>query len=202
MALGACRLMLVSKGNGTMIGHNRGPALDGGKAWRLHCWQEARAALLPTLPVEVVRLRLKRAAEIGLDYRTYASIRAASGRDVVAFLFSTNALRLLPPEPALPEDRRARLAEMRRAGRAALVRAPLDPGRIGVLAEGVLDHAAPAPAPFAHWSAMREALAGILAAGGWPRAGTVLVGDTWDERDWAVAGRLGFYLPAERVFRA
>jgi hypothetical protein len=82
-----------------MLGHNGGPSLDRGFGWRHHCWKTAREALLPNLPIEVVRLRVKRAAEIGLDYRTYASIRASSGHDVVAFLFSSNALRLLPPHP-------------------------------------------------------------------------------------------------------
>jgi hypothetical protein len=184
------------------IGHNRGPALEPGVGWRRHCWRQARAALLPTLPVEVVRLRVRRAAEIGLDYRTYASIRAASGHDVVAFLFSSNALRLLPPRPALPEDRRDRLAAMARTGRAALVRAPLAPGAVIAAAPDLLDHAAPAPAPFAAWSEIRAALAGALTTTGWPRAGTVLVGDGWDERDWAAAGKLAFYLPAGRVFQA
>jgi hypothetical protein len=184
------------------IGHNRGPTLEAGSGWRRHCWQEARAALLPTLPVEVVRLRVRRAAEIGLDYRTYASIRAASGHDVVAFLFSTNALRLLPPAPALPDDRRARLGAMHGAGRAALTRAPLAPATVVALAEGLLEHAAAAPAPFAPWSEIRAALASVRAAAGWPRAGTVLVGDTGEERDWAAAARLGYYLPAERLFPA
>ena len=184
------------------IGHNRGPTLERGVGWRRHCWQEARAALLPTLPVEVVRLRVKRAAEIGLDYRTYASIRAASGHDVVAFLFSTNALRMLPPRPALPKDRRARLEAMRAAGRGALARAPLTAEAVAALAPLHLDHAAPAPAAFAAWSDIRAAMAGALATAGWPRGGTVLVGDGWDERDWAAAGKLAFYLPADRVFPA
>ena len=66
------------------IGHNNGPTMEPGESWRRHAWGRARARLLPVLPIEVVRLRVKRAAEIGLDYRTYASIRAASGHDVIA----------------------------------------------------------------------------------------------------------------------
>lgn len=186
----------------TMIGHNNGPTMDDGRSWRKHCWQRARTELLPTLPVEVVRLRVRRAAQIGLDYRTYASIRAASGHDVVAFLFSTNALRLLPPRAQMPDDRRARLAAMAQGGRAALVRAPLDPEAVIKAAPGLLDHATPAPPPFAPWPEIRATLAAALAQGRWPRAGTVLVGDMTDERDWATAARLAFYLPAERVFPA
>ena len=41
----------------SFIGHNRGPAIDEGRSWRRHCWTEARRTLLPTLPLEVVRLR-------------------------------------------------------------------------------------------------------------------------------------------------
>ncbi|MDH3263731.1 MAG: hypothetical protein OEM24_07010, partial [Paracoccaceae bacterium] len=69
--------------------------MEGGAGWRRHCWTKAREELLPTLPLEVVRLRVKRAAELGLDYRAYASFRASTGHDVVALLFSSNALRLL-----------------------------------------------------------------------------------------------------------
>jgi len=31
-------------------GHNNGPSLEEGAAWRTHCWRQAREALLPTLP--------------------------------------------------------------------------------------------------------------------------------------------------------
>ena len=85
------------------IGHNGGPSLEAGASWRRHCWTSARAALLPTLPIEVVRLRVKRAKALGLDYKTYAGVRAATGHDVVAFLFSSNALRVSLVRPAMPE---------------------------------------------------------------------------------------------------
>ena len=60
------------------IGHNGGPALAPAPGWQRHCWRRARADLLPVLPVEVIRNRVRRAAELGIDYRAYASIRAAS----------------------------------------------------------------------------------------------------------------------------
>ena len=59
------------------IGHNGGPSVGSGASWRAQCWRVARADLLPRLPLEVVRLRVKRAQEIGLAYRTYAGVRAA-----------------------------------------------------------------------------------------------------------------------------
>lgn len=81
------------------IGHNKGPTIEAGKSWRKHCWTKARRELLPTLPIEIVRRRVARAKELGLDYKSYASIRAASGHDVVAFLFSSNALRVSRKPP-------------------------------------------------------------------------------------------------------
>jgi hypothetical protein len=179
------------------IGHNGGPTIEPGTSWRRTAWSRARAGLLPTLPVEVVRLRVRRAAELGLDYRAYASFRAASGHDIVALLFSTNALRLLPPRPALPEDRRARLGAIAGAERAALARAPLAPGAVAALAAGVIDRAHPAPRPFAGWGEARRA---VLAALACPADRVLMVGDTAEERGWSEAARLGGYLPADRYF--
>ncbi len=185
-----------------MIGHNQGPTMEPGESWRRHAWGKARARLLPVLPIEVLRLRVKRAAEIGLDYRTYASIRAASGHDVIGFLFSTNALRLLPPQVALPVARREKLDAIQGAARAALVHAPLSPAQVLDLASGALDAAHPAPRPFAGWGEARKALLGALAEGRLPPDRVVMVGDTADERDWAQAARLAWYLPADRYFAA
>ncbi len=47
------------------IGHNGGPTLEPGAGWRRHAWSRARADLLPTLPLEVVRLRVARARNWG-----------------------------------------------------------------------------------------------------------------------------------------
>ena len=176
--------------------------MEPGESWRRHAWGKARAQLMPVLPIEVVRLRVKRAAEIGLDYKTYASIRAASGHDVIAFLFSTNALRLLSPQPALPADRREKLAAMIDTGRVALARSPLSPDQVLDLAPGLLDHAAPAPRPFAPWSESRKALLSAIREQKWPADRVVMVGDTSDERIWAQSARLGYYLPADRYFAA
>jgi hypothetical protein len=181
------------------IGHNNGPTMEPGQGWRRHAWARARADLLPTLPIEVVRLRVRRAAEIGLDYRTYASFRAASGHDVVALLFSTNALRMLPPVAALPEDRRARLAAVSGADRGALANRPLLPEAVLARACGAIDRAHPAPRPFAAWGEARRA---VLAALPCPADRVLMVGDTAEERGWAEAARLGLYLSAERYFPA
>ena len=181
----------------TEIGHNRGPSLDKGASWRRHCWTSARAQLLPTLPIEVVRLRVKRATELGLDYKTYAGVRATTGHDLVAFLFSSNALRLSLLMPALSANRTGKLA-MVKGGRVALTVAPLTPGLVEAANPGVLDGAYPAPYALAGFGEMRDRIRAAL--GKVPSDQVLLVGDLGLERDWCAAGRLAGYLPAERYF--
>lgn len=178
------------------IGHNGGPSMEGGVSWRKHCWSAAREQLLPTLPVEVVRLRVKRAKALGLDYKTYAGVRAATGHDVVAFLFSSNALRVSLVRPAMPEDRAAKLAVVQ-CGRLALAVQPLTPGMVE-MANPVLDGAWPAPYALAGFGEMRDRVREAL--GRVPSDQVILVGDLGLERDWCAAGRLAGYLPAERYF--
>lgn len=177
-------------------GHNGGPSMEGGVSWRRHCWTEARARLLPVLPIEVVRLRVKRAAELGLDYRTYAGVRAATGHDIVAFLFSQNALRLVPPA-ALPPERAARLSSLRDCGRIALAQGAT-PDAVLAASGPVIDAAHPAPWALAGFAETRDRLRAAL--GRLPGDRVVLVGDHALERDWVAAARLGGWIPAERYF--
>ncbi|MBN8630518.1 MAG: hypothetical protein J0L76_06650 [Rhodobacterales bacterium] len=179
------------------IGHNGGPSLEGGVSWRKHCWSSARTRLLPTLPIEVVRLRVKRAKALGLDYKTYAGVRAATGHDVVAFLFSSNALRVSLVRPAMPEARALKLAEVQ-CGRLALAVAPLTPGMVEAANPGVLDGVHAAPYALAGFREIREQVRAAL--GKVPGDRVILVGDLGLERDWCAAGRLAGYLPAERYF--
>lgn len=185
----------------TGIGHNRGPALTGGKGWQVHCWRKARADLLPQLPLEVIRLRVRRAAEIGLDYRSYATVRATTGHDIVAFLYSSNALRLFRADQALAADRAAKLAAQSGVLRQLAAQTPLDPAAAlaGLAGQGLrLDRAGRAPGMTLSFPALREAVRGLL--GGVPGDRVLLVGDTGVEREWCAAGRLAGYLPAERFF--
>lgn len=181
----------------TGIGHNRGPTMEGGHSWRRHCWGAARAALLPHLPIEVLRGRLRRAAELGLDYRTYAGIRATTGHDVVAVLFSSNALMALPGR-AVPEPLRAKLAAIAGAARIGLATRPLTPPDLILLAGGPLDAAHPAPGALAPHAAARAALRAAL--GPVPGDRAILVSAHGLESDWAAAARLAAALPAERFF--
>ncbi len=178
------------------IGHNRGPSMEPGLGWRRHAWGRARAALLPPLPLEVVRLRVRRAEALGLDYRTYAGVRATTGRDLVAFLFSSNVLRL-DRDGRVAADRALRLDRVAECGRIALVHAPADPSRVAAANAG-LDAAHAAPWSFAPWGAIRGAVDAAL--GPLPRDGVLVIGAAGFERDWSLAGRLAGYLPEERFF--
>ncbi|MES2667159.1 MAG: hypothetical protein V4712_13770 [Pseudomonadota bacterium] len=180
-----------------LIGHNSGLSLAGGASWRRHCWTVARAQLLPTLPIEVVRLRVRRARELGLDYKTYASVRASTGHDVVAFLFSSNALRVSVQLPVMPTERAEKLATVL-ADRIGLAVAPLPP--LTLAQTGVLDSAHAAPFALAKFADIRMALRTAL--GKLPGDQVLLVGDMALERDWCAAGRLAGYLPADRFFAA
>lgn len=186
-----------------MIGHNGGPTIEAGTQWRATCWRKARAELLPSLPLEVIRTRVKRAAEIGLDYRTYATVRATTGHDIVAFLFSSNALRLMREGQALEPARQASLAAQRNVGQHLAQQPPLSPERArAMLAEAGLafEGAGRAPGAALGFSALGREVRGLI--GQRPGDRVLLVGDTGLEREWAMAGRLAGYLPAERFFGA
>ncbi|MGP3698637.1 hypothetical protein [Rhodobacter sp. NSM] len=180
------------------LGHNGGPTLEPGGSWRRHCWSKARADLLPTLPLEVLRRRVRRAAELGLDYRTYASVRASTGHDVVAFLFSSNALRVLPGK-LLPDDRAEKLGRLV-ADRIGLAQGRLAPAALLAAAEGVLDAAHSAPRPFDVWSEQRRVIRSAL--GRIPSDRVILVGCGWNEREWSQAAHLAACLDVDRYMAA
>jgi hypothetical protein len=180
----------------TAIGHNRGPTMEAGAGWRRYAWRRARAELLPRMPIEVVRRRVRRARELGIDYTAYAGIRAATGRDIVALLFSSNALRLMRDD-RIARDREAALAAVRQAGLLALVHPPHEAGRV-VRINPVLTDARAAPGLAESWA---ETRARVLALKGrLPADGVVVIGETHLERGWSEAARLAGYIPAERYF--
>jgi hypothetical protein len=187
------------------IGHNGGPTMDGGRSWRRHCWGQARARLLPVLPVEVVRLRVRRAREIGLDYRTYAGIRATTGHDLVAFLFSTNALDLLRAGDRLAKAKADKLADLRDIVPAIAAQHPLrSDDVIRVVAEdaGLAACGGMAPGPSDGWATTRNAVLSLARLAGSPPDRMLVIGATTQERLWAEAGRAAGFLPAERFFAA
>jgi hypothetical protein len=186
-------------------GHNRGPSLEGGTTWRAHCWRRARTELLPVLPLEVVRLRVRRAKEIGLDYRTYAGVRATTGHDIVAFLFSTNALRVLRDGQAVEAARKDKLARLTRVGTMIAAQPPVDPDRLRQLLAGqgiAVQATVRAPGLTDGWSATRGILSGLLREARHPADRVLVIGDTALEAGWAGAARMAGYLQADRYFGA
>ena len=183
------------------IGHNKGPTIEAGKSWRKYCWTKARRELLPTLPIEIVRRRVARAKELGLDYKSYASIRAVSGHDVVAFLFSSNALRVFAKKPELPADRLHKLADVTDCHRSVAVHRPLTPEAVlENLPDQILDRAFKAPSFTDTWGQTRDQILNHLQSDHLPRDGVVIIGDTSQERAWVEAARLAGYVSAEQFF--
>ena len=184
------------------IGHNQGPGMDAGHRWRTYQWRKAQKEMMPnTIPLMVVRMRVRRAAELGMDYKTYATARQAAGRDILGLLFSSNALRIIGGDAAMPQDRAQALAAVRNAGRLALVHRPHHPDRVQA-ANPVLDAAALAPDITTSWSDMRDRVAGFVRDRGLIGDQVVVIGDTELEAEWAPAMRAASYLSADRFFPA
>jgi hypothetical protein len=185
------------------LGHNQGPTFDPGQSWRAHCWARARSDLLPRLPIEVVRLRVKRAKEIGLDYKTYASVRATTGHDIVAFLFSTNALRLLRDSDRMIEADARKLADTQKLGKLLAVQPPLECARVARQLAGqdvLIDATMAAPGLNKSWRETRKVLVDFLQDTCHSPDRVLLIGDTPIEREWVGAARLAGFVSAATYF--
>lgn len=177
------------------IGHNNGPTLEGGRAWRTFTWRKARADLMPQLPLEVVRIRVKRAKALGLPYKTYAGIRASTGHDLIGFLFSSNALGVYQPHQKAPVLVTDKLSDLKACQRIGLAHRRIDLSEIAAL-----DHHDTAPHPHLSWSETRDHMKAVIRATGKPADRFVLVGDTMFERDWAEAAQTAGYLSGSQYF--
>ena len=189
------------------IGHNQGPPLDAGHSWRKHVWTKARKQLLPRLPLEVIKRRVKRAQDLGLEYPAYASILLGTGRDIVGFLFTCDALGLrLEKSIALPDHVTAKLTAVK-AQHLLAAEETAGPEEIArrLAAEHQLAIAGTAALPdpdTAPWTAGRAAIRAALDPLKLPGDAVVMVGTRAHERNWADAARLAKFLPAEAYFPA
>ena len=177
-----------------MLGHNKGPSMEPGQGFRRYAWGKARADLLPQLPLNVIKRRVARAKEIGLDYRTYATVRATTGRDIIGFLFSSNALRLHLAHSKMPQTRANQLMATQNCDRLALLHPPHH------ATPAPIDAYQPAPPPFALWRTQRAEVLQLLHSRGLPADGVILIGDAPFEREWQSAARLAAYVPQDRFF--
>ncbi len=193
---------MAGAGPGSLAGrgHNGGPSMEPGMVWRTHAWRSAQKKLMPnTIPKLVLQMRLKRAAELGMDYKTYAKVRQTSGQDVLGLLFSSNALRLFNGVE-LPREEAAALSQVVGTGRLALVHRPQDPIRVAE-ANPVLDAVGQAPGFTEGWGQIRDRVQGVLRQQGLPGASVVVIGAAPLEQEWSTAGRAAAYLSAAEYFR-
>lgn len=180
------------------IGHNSGRVDEPGKSFRAFAWGRARRQLMPKLPIEIVRRRVARAKELGLPYKTYVGLRAASGDDLIGFMFSSNALGLLRRSKTLSADKVLKIDALRDAVTIGLAQAPVSPADM----TPPLQKAYPAPRPLAPWSSLRNDLGEIFADTKRPASRFVLICDTALEAEWADAARMAGTLPADQYFAA
>jgi len=52
-------------------GHNHGPPLESLHGYKSFTWRKAQRNAWQTPPVEVIRMRARRARELGMSYRAY-----------------------------------------------------------------------------------------------------------------------------------
>lgn len=180
------------------IGHNSGRVDEPGKSWRTHVWAKARRDLMPRLPIEVVRRRVARAKELGLPYKTYAGFRAASGDDLIGFMFSSNALDVLRATDRVPASKVAKLNTLRDAKTIGLTHARVTKTQI----VPPLQDAHVAPSPTAPWALVRDDLRATFQDIGKPASRFVLICDTALEAEWAQAARMAGTLPSPDFFEA
>lgn len=182
------------------IGHNNGPTLERGHAWRTYQWRKAQKALMPkTMPMMIVKMRVRRAAELGMDYKTYASIRQATGQDIMGLLFSSNALRIIGDGARMPDAEDRALKAIKSAKKLSLVHLPNRAEQV-LAANPVLDATAAAPRFTDSWSDMRNRLENFIRKQSLPGHQVVIIGDAPLESDWTTAAKAAGYVPADRYF--
>lgn len=191
------------------IGHNNGPSLEGERSWRRHCWKQAKKAVAPPAPLEVVRRRVARARQLGLAYPAYASILLGTGRDVRGLLFTAGALGLTVAgtlERLVEMDRlkAERLRGLERCDKLILLPAG---ERVSGVAEALsraerIETAGIGVVPEepASFRARAAAMDDLLRVPGLPSDTVVLIGTAPEERAVAEAGRLAKFLAADLYF--
>ena len=186
------------------IGHNQGPPLDENTGFRRVAWKKARAQLMPRLPLEVIKRRVRRAKQLGLEYPAYASILLGTGRDIVGFLFTCDGLGMhLSRSLPLPDAVASKLRQIERVD--AMLAAEGDrPETLQDLltTETPIRFAAATRLPHADatLSAGQKAIRAALDPLKLPGDAVVMIGTQAHERDWADAAKLARFIPSEGYF--
>ena len=185
------------------IGHNGGPPLDPGQRWRAVAWGKARRDLVKALPIEIVRRRVARARDLGLAYPAYAAILMGTGRDIIGFLFTAEAIGLRLERAARVEAAAAKKVAAVRGAQRLLLGPPVAPADLRAALSGqgiVFDAVGAAPASDAPDAQGRAAIRALLDPLRLPGDSVVMVGARPDERRWAEAARLARFIAAPAYF--
>ncbi|SOH95584.1 hypothetical protein SAMN06273572_11279 [Monaibacterium marinum] len=186
------------------IGHNKPP--ESATGWTRHCWTRARADLVgERLPIDMLRVRMARARQLGLSFPQYRSILLGGGRDVTAFLFTVEGLHLrLQRELSMPDPVRSKLAEVSNCGLMAFAPSGEVPEQFRQEVSevsGVRFTAAGAePEQSAGWRASRDAVHNLLRSEGLAAQTVVMIGNSARETGWADAAQLVKFIPRAEYF--
>lgn len=188
------------------IGHNAGPSLEPGHGWRKHCWTRARKETIKkTIPLEIVRIRVNRAKELGLNYPQYASVLLGSGRDIVGFLFTVDGLHLrLRRRLEMPDAVRDKLSAVTGADLLAMSPNGEDAARFRTELNQVSGlkfvSTGTEPRETASWSETKDAIHAVLGPAKLSRKEVVMIGSRDLEADWANAGGLAKFFRRDAFF--
>lgn len=190
------------------IGHNNGPSLEPGFGWRKHCWSKARKDTISKhIPLEIVRLRVARAKELGLSYPQYASVLLGSGRDIVGFLFTVDGMQLrLRRALEMPDAVQEKLADLEKVDLLAFSPSGEQPdlfrAELNMNTGLAFKSAAPEPSVSSTWREAGDAVKAVLEPEKLPARSVVLIGSRDLEASWALAGGLAKFMHGESYFAA
>lgn len=200
------------------LGHNGGPLLDTASSWTGFCWRKAAKKARKAPPREVLAIRRRRAAALGLDDATFASVLADCGRAPATLIFAIcrDWVDHAPFGPRIGSD--GALIVPRPA---ALKLAGLSEPAVGIVAltavggpvGEALGDAIPATAAAFGWrldlqgvapeggaGPIADWIAGLLAERGLSAGAALLIGREEPHREIATRARLGGLLEATRYF--
>lgn len=187
------------------MGHNGGPKRLG-RGWQRHCWAQSRKALVgKRMPIEVVRTRIRRARELGLEYPQYASILLGSGRDVVGFLFTVDGLHLrLRKRLEMPDAVQDKLQGLDRVHLMSFAPSgePVEPflAELSDVSRVTFASAAPEAEGPLGWSAARAAVRAVLDPLQLPSDAVVMIGTQEHEAQMAQAAKMARFIPSAEYF--
>ncbi len=159
----------------------------------------------PRVSPMIARIRKERATELGMSYADYAAVRAVSGRDLSAMVFSPRSLGLrLGRRLSLPDQTADQLANVRNCHLLCLCPPEEEPPafaeELTEVSGAQFRVAAPLPEPGASWSALRDVIRSLLDPVHLSGSAALMIGDGRTERALCAAGRLADCLSAARYF--